>query len=133
MAKSFKVQFNPTFKSAVKIPRIGGEPLNVTFEFKVLDRVTLAKTFDKWKADNRALMEEAAKRELEGEGFTLLEWTDREIPLQVAQVKDIVVGWGFDDEFNDENIEALLTTSVSVCDVIMEVYNEAFTRARSGN
>lgn len=133
MAKSFKIKMNPTFKSAVKIPRIGGEPLDVTFEFKALDRVSLAKTFDKWKSESIALMEEAAKRELDGEGFTLVEWTDREIPLQVKQIKDIVVGWGFDDEFSDENIEELLTTSVSVTEAILEVYNDAYTRARQGN
>lgn len=133
MAKSFKIQINPTFKSAVKIPRIGGEPLDVTFEYKALDRVALATMFDKWKADNVALMEEATKRELDGKGFTLVEWTDREIPLQVAQIKDIVIGWGFSDEFNDENIEELVKTGVAVTDVILETYNEAYTRARQGN
>lgn len=133
MAKSFKIQINPTFKSAVKIPRIGGEPLDVTFEYRALDRVSLAKVFDKWKAANVELMEEAAQRELDGNGFTLVEWTDREIPLQVAQVKDIVVGWGFSDEFNDENIEELVKTGVAVTDVILETYNEAYTRAKQGN
>lgn len=133
MAKSFKVQINPTFKSAVSIPRIGGDPLAVTFEFKAMDRVALARMFDKWKAESIELMEEAAERELAGNGFTLEEWAEREIPLQVKQVKDITVGWGFSDEFSDENIEALLTTSVSVTETILSVYNDAYTRARQGN
>lgn len=133
MAKSFKVQINPTFKSAVSIPRIGGDPLAVTFEFKAMDRVALARMFDKWKAESIELMEEAAERELAGKGFTLEEWAEREIPLQVKQVKDITVGWGFSDEFSDENIEALLTTSVSVTETILSVYNDAYTRARQGN
>ena len=131
--KSFKVQFNPTFKAAVKIPRIGGTPLDVTFTFKTLDRRGLAKIFDKWKAENLALIEEAKNTTENGGDFTLEDWADREIAMQINQVKDITEGWGFSDEFNDENIEALISTSVSVTDAILEQYNEAYTRARSGN
>lgn len=133
MAKSFKVQMNPTFNAAVKIPRVGGDPLNVTFTFKVLDRKSLARVFDKWKKDNIALIEAAKEAGENGTEFTMEDWADREIELQIEQIKDIVIGWGFSDEFNDENIEALVTTSVSVTDVILEQYNEAYTRARSGN
>lgn len=131
--KSFKIQMNPTFKAPVKIPRVGGEPLAVTFTFKVLDRRGLAKVFDKWKSENLALFEEAKNASENGNEFTLEEWADREIELQISQIKDIVVGWGFDDEFNDENIEALVSTSVSVTDSILEQYNDAYTKARSGN
>lgn len=131
--KSFKLQMNPTFKAPVKIPRVGGEPLSVTFEFIALGRRELAKVFDKWKAENLALLEAATKAADEGSEYSLEEWADREIVLQVNQIKDIVKGWGFSDEFNDENIEALVETSVSVTDAILEQYNEAYTRARSGN
>lgn len=131
--KSFKLQMAPTFKAPVKIPRVGGEPLAVTFTFKVLDRRCLAKIFDKWKAENIALIEEAKLASENGSEFTLEDWADREIEMQIKQIKDIVEGWGFSDEFNDENIEALVTTSVSVTDVILEQYNDAYTRARSGN
>jgi hypothetical protein len=131
--KSFKVQMNPTFKASVNIPRVGGDPLAVTFTFKVFDRRGLAKIFDKWKSENLALINEATTAREAGNEFSLEEWTDREIALQATQIKDIVEGWGFSDEFNDENIEALVETSVSVTDVILEQYNEAYTRARSGN
>lgn len=131
--KSFKVQLNPTFKATVKVPVVGGNPLSVTFTFKTMDRLALARVFDKWKKDNIALMEEAKERAEQGNEFTLEEWTEREAVLQTAQVKDIVDGWGFSDEFNDENIEALVMSSVSVTDVILEQYNEAYTRARTGN
>lgn len=131
--KSFKVQMNPTFKATVKIPRVGGEPLTVPFTFKVMDRRGLAKVFDKWKSENIALMEEAKAASENGNEFTLAEWADREIELQISQIKDIVDGWGFSDEFNDENIEELVSTSVSVTDAILEQYNDAYTRARSGN
>lgn len=133
MAKSFKIQFNPTFKSTVKIPRVGGEPLDVTFTFKAKDRRELAKIFDKWKKENLELIAEANEAASGGTAFTLENWADREIALQIEQIKDIVEGWGFSDEFSDENIEALIATSVSVTDVILEQYNEAYTRARSGN
>jgi len=131
--KSFKLQMNPTFNAAVKIPRVGGDPLSVTFTFKAMDRRELAKTFDKWKKENLQLIEEAKSAAADGSEFTLEDWTDREIAMQINQVKDITTGWGFSDEFNDENIEALVTTSVSVTDAILEQYNEAYTRARSGN
>lgn len=133
MSKSFKKQLNPTFKSAVKIPRVGDEPLAVTFEFKTMDRLSLARVFDKWKADSVALLEQSIERDAEGKPFTLTEWLELEIPLQVQQIKDIVVGWGFSDEFSDENIAELIGTSTSVTDVILEEYNEAFSRARLGN
>lgn len=133
MAKSFKLQLNPTFNAPVSIPRVGGEPLKVTFTFKTLDRRALAAVFDKWKKDNFALIEAAQKAEEDGTPFTLTEWADRELELQINQVKDITNGWGFDDEFNDENIEALLNSSISVTDAILEQYNAAYTRAREGN
>lgn len=133
MAKSFKVQMNPTFKAPVKIPRIGGDPLAVTFEFKVFARKELARLFDSWKKEGTALIEEAEKAQDEGNAFSLEDWAEREIKLQVKQVKDITIGWGFSDEFSDENIEELIESSVSVTDVIIEQYNEAYTRARQGN
>lgn len=133
MSKSFKKQINPTFKAAVKIPRVGDEPMAVTFEFKTMDRLALAKMFDSWKQDGIALLEKSAEREAAGNPFTLTEWLELEIPVQVKQIKDIVVGWGFSDEFNDENIAELLGTSTAVTDVILEEYNDAFMRARQGN
>lgn len=131
--KSFKLQMNPTFKAPVEIPRIGGDPLRVNFTFKVFDRRGLAKLFDKWKEENIALINDAKEAAENGSEYNLEKWADREIELQVKQVKDITVGWGFDDEFNDENIEALVTTSVSVTEAILEQYNEAYNRARKGN
>lgn len=133
MAKSFKLQKNPTFKATVNIPRIGDDPLAVGFTFKAFDRRTLAKVFDGWKKEHIALHEASAARDTEGNPFSLEEWADLEITLQTKQVKDIVVGWGFSDEFNDENIEELVATSVSVTGAILDQYNEGYIRARSGN
>lgn len=133
MAKSFKTQLNPTFKSAVKIPRVGGDPLDVTFTFKTFDRTKLAAIFDNWKKESIALLEASQAVEGTDQAFNLTEWTERELEVQVRQIKDVVVGWGFDDEFTDENIKELLNSSISVTDVILSEYNEAYTRARQGN
>lgn len=126
MAKSFKIAVNPTFKAAVNVPRVGADPLAVTFTFKAKDRMQLAKMFDVWKADQEELKKDS-------KDYTLADWTEKEIQMQVKHLKDIVEGWGFDDEFNDDNIEALVSSVISVTDVIQETYNEAYTRARSGN
>jgi len=131
--KSFKVQFNPTFKATVQIPRIGGDPLPVGFTFRALDRRSLAGVFDEWKKQNMELIEESNERTKEGNEMTLQEWAEKEITLQVKQIMDICTGWGFSEEFNEENIEELVSTSVSVTDSILEQYNEAYTRARKGN
>lgn len=133
MAKTFKIAVNPTFKATVQVPVVGGDPLPISFTFKSMDRLALAKTFDSWKEQNLAMLKEAQEMEESGTPLNLAEWTEREMKVQVSQLKDIVVGWGFEDEFNDENIEALVATSVSVTDVIIEQYNDAYQRARSGN
>lgn len=126
MAKSFKIAIAPTFKSVVQVPRVGGDPLAITFTFKALDRRALAKLFTKWQKEQEALIEGI-------DGYNLEELADKEIEMQVVQLKDIVVGWGFDDEFNDENIEALVATAISVTSAIIDQYGEAYSRARTGN
>jgi hypothetical protein len=126
MAKSFKIQINPTFKAVVKVPRVGADALDVQFTFKVKDRKELAKMFGEWKKAHEELVKDS-------EEYSLEDWAEKEIAMQVKQLKDIVVGWGFDDEFNDENIEALVSSVISVTDEIQSTYNEAYTRARSGN
>jgi L-lactate utilization protein LutC len=128
MAKLFKIAVAPTFKSTVKVPRVGGDPLDVQFEFKTMDRKQLAKVYGAWEKATKEMIQEANDKE-----WSLEEWADSEIALQVSQLKDVVVGWNFDDEFNDENIEALVSSSISVTSAITEVYNEAYVKAKSGN
>lgn len=129
MAKTFKIASKPTFKAVVPVPRVDSdEPMNVTFEFKTMNRRQLADLYDTWQKQTLKLLDEARDEDL-----TLTEYTDREIAMQVEQVKSIVHGWGFSDEFNDENIEALVETSVSVTEAITSKYAEAYSRARAGN
>ena len=128
MAKKFSIKVNPTFSKVVSIPRVGGDPIDVPFVFKTFDRKGLAKIYSKWGKEN----EEMIKRGKE-EDWDLETWAEQEIEMQVGQVKDIVHGWGFDDEFNDENIEALVSTTTSVTGIIQEVYNDSYSKARLGN
>lgn len=133
MAKSFKLQQKPTFKMPVEIPIVGSDPMRVTFTFKTYDRRGLAALFDGWKKEGEKMMADMKKAAEEGSPWGLEELADREIKMQAAQLKQIVDGWGFTDEFNDENIEALVETAVSVTDAIIEQYHEGYQRARKGN
>lgn len=131
--KSFKIQMDPTFKSVVNVPRVGADPMAIQFTFKALDRRALSRMFDGWKERGIALVTESREAAEAGNEWSMEEWTDREVALQVEQIKEIVVGWGFSDKFTDENIEALVSTSVGVVDAILEQYNDAYTKARRGN
>lgn len=125
MAKKFKIANNPTFKSKVSIPRVGGDEIQVEFEFKYLTRKELAKVYDGWqeKLTDLNITDDT----------TLSELTDIEVELQIKQLKDIVQGWDFEDEFNDDNIEQLVETSVFAAKTVIEAYQEAYMKAKVGN
>ena len=125
MSKKFSILQNPTFKSTVSIPRIGGEPINVEFEFKYLPRKELAALYEGWQKE--------AKELNISEDSTLLELTEAEVNLQVKQLKDILVGWSFEDEFSDENIAMLVGTSVHATSAITGTYSDAYSKAKLGN
>ena len=125
MAKRFKIASNPTFKSKVSVPRVGGEDIQVEFEFKTLSRTKLAQVFDKWQEQTKQLTQEDMD--------TLSALTEADIEIQVEQIKDVVVGWEFEDEFNDDSIRELVETSSSAANAILEVYQEAYSKKRLGN
>lgn len=125
MAKKFKIEQNPTFNAKVEIPRIGGESIEVGFEFKFLPRKKLASLYEDWQA-------RFSEFEI-NEETTLSELTDMEISLQIDQIKDVVIGWDFEDEFNDENIEALVATSVHAAKAVIERYQDVYREAKLGN
>lgn len=126
MAKSFKIASPTTFKSKVSIPRVGGEPLEVGFTFKVMGRKELAKLYSAWGKEYKELFEKH-------EGEITEQYAIEEVALQVKQIKEIVVAWDFEDSFNDENLEELVDTVVSVTDAITSTYNEGYSKARRGN
>lgn len=125
MAKKFKIAQATTFKETVFIPRVGAEPIEVKFEYKYLPRNKLAELFEKWR-------KEAEELEI-SEDMTLIELTDAEIDLQVTQLKDILVGWDFDDDFSDENIRALVEASTHASRVVLEKYHNAYSQVKLGN
>lgn len=127
MAK-IKIAQNPTFKADVEIPRIGDKPVTVWFEFKYLDRVALSALFDKW---NVALTELATK--VKDEDLSWMESTAAEVSLQAEQIKDIVLAWGFDEEFTGEAIAELVQTCVEAPRVVLDTYRAAYAPARLGN
>lgn len=125
MAKKFRIAQNATFKQVVKIPRIGGEPVEVEFEYKFIPRKELAALYDAWR-------DQASAIEVD-EDSKLSDLTDFEIGLQVRQLKDILVGWNFEDEFNDENIQAVVEMSVHATQAIISGFQEAYSKAKVGN
>ncbi|WLG49108.1 phage tail assembly chaperone [Pseudomonas sp. FP1742] len=125
---SFKIAQNPTFKKEVEIPRVGADPISVEFEFKYRDRNELSAMFDKWNAAREATVAAATK-----EGSTWEETTAAEIKLQASQMKDIVVGWAFDDAFTEEAIVDLVTACVGAPTAVIDAYQKAYEVARRGN
>ncbi|KQB53787.1 hypothetical protein AQS70_09245 [Pseudomonas endophytica] len=127
---TFKIAQNPTFNADVEIPRVGGEVIQVPFEFKYRDRKGLASLFDSWelrlKNDQEAL-------KAKGESLTIADTTASHIDYQVDQVQDIVAGWGFDDKFSPESIRALVETSAGAGNAIVKAYQDAYTPGRLGN
>ncbi|QKZ05824.1 phage tail assembly chaperone [Pseudomonas eucalypticola] len=127
---TFKIAQDATFKANVAIPRVGGDSVLVPFEFKYRDRAELAELFTGWQ-ERSAKDQELFKAR--GADLTLVEVTEAQMSLEFDQVKDLVVGWGFDDPFEDEAIRALILTSVGAGKAIVDAYQAAFRAAREGN
>ncbi|MBV4518532.1 phage tail assembly chaperone [Pseudomonas sp. SWRI74] len=127
MAK-FSIAPKPTFTVEVAIPQVGGRPAMVPFTFKYRDRTELAELFDAWKEKAEAIGER-----FKGTEPTLSEVTAAEVEQGVAQIKDLVVSWGFGDKFNDESITALVKSCIGVSDAVVKAYSDAFGNARLGN
>lgn len=127
MAK-IKIAQNPTFTAEVKIPRVGADPVLVGFTFRYLDRVALAKLYDGW---NKAA-EEAAET-AKSEDWSLERFTERQMELQVEQIKAVTAGWGFEDEFSDQAIIDLVMTCVGAPQAVLNAYQAAYSPARLGN
>lgn len=129
MAK-FKIAQNPTFKADVEIPRVGGQVIKVSFEFKYRDRKALAALFLSWQETLKA--DEARFKEM-GAELTIVDLTEAGIERQVEQVEALVAGWGFDDKLSQASIRALVETSAGAGDAIVKAYQQAFDPARLGN
>lgn len=125
MAK-FKIAQNPTFSTDVSIPRVGADPIEVKFTYRILSRKQLAAMYDKWSDAARSF-------DLDDENLTFSSLAEADIESQLLQIKDIVIGWGFEDEFNDDNILALCDTCTQAAQVIVEAYRVAYAENRTKN
>lgn len=126
MAK-FKIAQAATFLGAVMIPVVGQESVKVDFTFKYRNRVELAALFDEWNQRRKEGQERF------GEKPTVSEIVAIDTENQMQQIKDLVVGWEFDDKFDDESIKALVTSCHGTTEAVVDAYQAAFTKARTGN
>ncbi|WP_016970590.1 phage tail assembly chaperone [Pseudomonas tolaasii] len=126
MAK-FKIAQTATFLGAVMIPVVGQEPVKVDFTFKYRNRVELAALFDEWNQRRKDGLERLS------EDSTVSQIVAIDTENQVQQIKDLVVGWEFDDKFDDESIKALVTSCQGTTEAVVDAYQAAFTKARTGN
>lgn len=126
MAK-FKIAQSPTFLGAVMIPVVGQDPVKVQFTFKYRNRIELAALFDEWNQRRS----DGAERF--GEKPTVSEIVAADTENQIQQIKDLVAGWEFDDKFDDESIKALVTSCHGTTEAVVDAYQAAFAKARTGN
>lgn len=126
MAKiSFKQ--NPTFKVDVEIPRLGDKPVKVPFVFNYRDRDQLSAFADVSIQHGKEL------RELMEKESSVRDLTGKTEEHQVQQILEVVKEWGFEDEFNEENVRALVRSYAPVPDAIINAYQTAYHKAREGN
>lgn len=123
-----KIAQNPTFAAVVQVPRIGAEPAPVEFQFRYMDRVTLAGMFDRWNKARDAWAEQAKK-----DGATWEQVTVGEIALQAEQLGEIVTGWDLEDEFSQEAIVNLVRTCTGAPKAVTDAFQNAYNPARLGN
>lgn len=126
MAK-FKIAQSPTFQGPVMIPVVGRAPAKIEFTFRYRDRVELAALFDEWNQRRKEGIERL------GDSPSLTEIVAVETEHQTQQIKDLVVGWGFDDKFDESGIIALARSCHGATEAVVSAYEEAYIKARSGN
>lgn len=127
MAK-IKIAQDPTFIAEVRVPRIGGEPVPVEFEFRYMDRVTLAGMFDRWNKARDVWTEQAR-----ADNATWEEVTAGEIALQAEQLSEIVTGWDLEDKFSQKAILELVRTCTGAPKAVIDAFQAAYSPVRLGN
>lgn len=127
MAK-IRIEQAPTFTIDVEIPRVGGKTVKVPFTFAYKDREALSAFADEQIQHSKQFAEQ-----VNGEEVTVAGLTASTIDFQVKHLAEIIVGWGFEDELNEQSIRALASSAASVPDAILKAYQAAYTDARLGN
>ena len=126
MAK-IRIAQKATFNAPVLIPIVGSAPEKVEFTFKYRDRVELAALFDEWNEKK-----DKARAAL-GDKPSWSEIVAVDAEQQTQQIKDLVVGWAFDDEYNDDNIVAFVKSCQGAAESVVKAYEGAYSQARLGN
>lgn len=127
MAKKFSIKRDPTFTTTVNLPAPGQAPVPVSFTFKWMDRESLAKFHDERKAFGVAFLEKVEA------GAANAEIAKMAVDFEVPQLKSIIVGWDIEEEFNDENLRALVESGSELPGAIVSGYLAAYHTAREGN
>ena len=126
MAK-IRIAQKATFNAPVLIPIVGSAPEKVEFTFKYRDRTELAALYDEWnEARNKA-------RAALGDKPSWSEVVAVDTEQQAQQIKDLVVSWGFDDEYSDDNIVAFVKSCQGAAEAVVKAYEGAYSQARLGN
>ncbi|WDG39751.1 phage tail assembly chaperone [Pseudomonas synxantha] len=126
MAK-IRIAQNATFTAPVLIPIVGSAPEKVEFTFKYRDRAELAALFDEWNEKRKN-----AQAAL-GDKPSWSEIVAVDTAQQTQQIKDLVVGWGFDDEYSDDNIVAFVKSCQGAAEAVVKAHEGAYNQARLGN
>lgn len=122
---SISIEQPKSFNAKIAIPRLGTEPVAVSFEFNVFTREQLAKMQDDWDGEYQKI--------ISTEGLNNLEYTKQINALHAKQIKTLVNNWGFDEPLNDKNIEKLVNALGGAGEAISKAYFEEVQRARLGN
>ncbi|KAF1071008.1 MAG: hypothetical protein GAK45_00623 [Pseudomonas citronellolis] len=123
---AFTIEQSPTSEGVVAIPRIGAQAVDVPFTFHYRDRASLAALYERWSTEQARLLGQEPTD-------SLLQATEALIDFQVRQLQDIVVGWGFEEAFTAENLRQLVSSAVTVPELILTAYSQAYALSRSGN
>lgn len=127
MAKKFSIKRDPTFTTDVFLPSPGQEPIKVSFTFKWMDR----KALGQFHEDRRNFGSEFLKKVEDGaQGAELAKFA---IDFEVPQLKSIISGWDIEEDFNDENLQALVESGSELPAAIVNGYLAAYDKAREGN
>ncbi|WP_288463739.1 phage tail assembly chaperone [uncultured Pseudomonas sp.] len=127
MAK-ISIKQKPTFTRPVEIPQIGGKPVKVNIEFKFLSRSEVSALIQTEIEQGKKFADL-----MTANGSTMIDVTEQSKDFQVEYLQKIMVGWEFEEEFNEENVRALVSTYVAVPDAIIAAYKASYEGAREGN
>ncbi|WNW10130.1 phage tail assembly chaperone [Pseudomonas sp. DTU_2021_1001937_2_SI_NGA_ILE_001] len=118
----------PTFKVDVEMPRLGSTPVKVSVTYHHLNRDQLAELADSDIAYTREM-----KDLTQSEEASVADVTGKAKEHQLVQLKRVVAGWGFAEELNDENLQALVDHSAETAVAILSAFRTSYEKAREGN